>query len=888
MHKRSLAGDEESWRSAYLSAACISALQPSTLTPCLAPEKKNPPPYIATNQPHLQTTPSQPMYFYPPPCSRCRQSHLPCLPDSGGIDWHCINCIQAGLDCSLTTGVGVERVAADQTTTSALGKRKRGDDESRETVVEQSASSSQKGGVERGRTETRGRATSPDPYSDNERNRSQSPAGSFYHGESPARATTPITVELGTSYSLTSTSNSHTSPFLPSYGSRSPTSCIPSPLPRLSLPFLSTPILYYQYSPLNLDEIRLLRIAPGAFDSDLFCSLKPISLERVTTVVHDFQALSYAWGQGRADRVVHLNDLPRSGDDTSTTNAMEHRPHPIRENLFQALRHIRLMDDYSWIWVDALCIEQTNEREKSQQIPKMPEIYANAWNVIAWLGVEDLSKDDIDRAVDLIPNILNLTTLDAVLQDKKVDDEMLRCWVAFGNLLQRPWFERRWVIQEVACARRLSVRIGEKILSWMDFADAVDLYLESINRIRALYCQSPLHEVDPTALSSIENSKAVALMKLSRSVFRKSSDAVIMSRLMSLETLVLTASSFAVSDVRDVVYALLYLASDRDCDQSTTITSPTQPRFAPNYSKHPVDLFIEFTRYCISKTKALDIICRAWASWPRSSRLAAYEGKYIPTWVGVASFDVEGLHQRLVTSDDLLGPVGNQVYNASRGIDIRPQTMPSTITFVLQAEGIVLGRIEKVSTHINGGILEAECLRMLGWTGTLEGGLEDQLWRTLVANRSPDGKVAPTWYRRACALALTKVNDIGHLNMVELIADKSQPTTMIEYIERVQKTTRARQIFRCADLSGRQNDIRRVYYGLGPTKLNTFRQYVCILFGCSVPVILTCWRLRTTGILRAWGRLVGPCYIDGYMEGEMFAGMSKEEIERKSTAFRIY
>jgi hypothetical protein len=265
--------------------------------------------------------------------------------------------------------------------------------------------------------------------------------------------------------------------------------------------------------------------------------------------------------------------------------------------------------------VDALlCIEQTNECEKSQQIPKMPDIYSSAWNVIAWLGDDDCLKGDLEAALGLIPDILNLRTLDSVLQGDTASEEMLYSWTAFGRRLQRPWFERRWVIQEVACARRLSVRIGEVILSWLNFADAVDLYLENIGHIRALYCKSALSTLKPAALDHIESSKAVALMKFSRNIFRRSSDAAVMSRIMSLESLVLAVSSFAVSDVRDVVYALLYFAKDRHAAVTFIAMSPTHHTHCSDYSKHPADIFEDFTRHSIATSTSLDIIRRPWAS----------------------------------------------------------------------------------------------------------------------------------------------------------------------------------------------------------------------------------------------------------------------------------
>jgi hypothetical protein len=625
-------------------------------------------------------------------------------------------------------------------------------------------------------------------------------------------------------------------------------------------------------------------------------------MKKIITVVHEFQALSYAWGNDPPWYEVLLDDLPRSGNEPITTGVKQFQTYAIRRNLYQALRHIRLTDDYLWLWVDALCIDQTNIHEKSQQIPKLPSIYFNAWNVIAWLGDGESLPGGVEKAVSLVPDILNLKTLDIDLRGDTLDEDVLRSWASFGSLLQQPWFERRWVIQEVACARKLSVRVADKILSWLDFADAVDLYSANIDQMQALYHQSALFRTEPAALDHIKSTKAVALMQFSRNVFRKRSDPPSVSKLMNLRSLVLAASSFAVSDVRDVVYALLHLANDGR--QSVTIPLGRYDVFVSDYSKHPVQIFEEFIDYSILTSTSLDILCQPWASWPGPLRTTAYKGRTLPSYIGVASFDEGGLCQRHIPPDDLLGPVMGQTYNASRGVAIKARRLPQAID-ILEVKGILLGTIETfTASAVHSGMLTKNSLSMLGWCGTLETGIDDRLWRTLVANRDPDSRIAPTWYRRACALALTKIDGDGHLDSAALIADKSQPSTLISYLRRVLVATENKKIFRCTknttsdDSTGAKEgaqeqakeQIHEAIVGLGPEDMGSVgQQWVCILYGCSVPVILNevdGRKYQGDGTYHV--KLTGPCYVHGYMEGEIFAGMSEEDIRSRSITFSIH
>jgi len=773
----------------------------------------------------------------------------------------------------------------------------------------------------RGRSRNRDRATSPVHYRDTSSTRSQSPAHSFYHDDSPDQTLLPIRAQFPSSIYDEAPASSDKA----SIGSTS--SVVVPAVARLGRTRAWRPSQTlentsgYQYTPLLDDEIRLLCLHPASFGDPLSCSLKIVPMKKLTTTLHEFQALSYAWGNDPPSYPVSLGDLPKSGECSSTAASTQSYTYLVRENLYQALQHIRLTDDYLWIWVDALCLNQDDQIEKGQQILKMPDIYSNAWNVIAWLGGDQESMKDVRRAVGLVPKLLNLKTLDVALREETPSEEILCSWVAFGRLLQRPWFKRRWVIQEVACARKLCVRTADQILSWLDFADAVELYSDNINRMRALYRQSSLFTLDPVALAGIECSQAVALMTFSRNIFRKSSNSLIVSRLRNLESLVLAASAFAVSDIRDVVYALLYLANDSYRPAITRLKSPARQIFSSDYSKHPAEIFEIFVRYSIAESGCLDILCRPWANWPSAARDVNYEGRTLPSWIGVALFDQDGSDPRRIPPEGLLGPVGGRVYDASRGLAVQSETVTGTSDLTLRTpsfssisgdegvvmmkrrpvlrdkrqvfrvRGMILGRITTVSASAaSEGLLKDDWLRTLGWQGTLEKGVDDQLWRTLVANRDPESKAAPTWYRRACALALTKLDHSGNLDITALTADSSQPATLVNYLRRVQEATANRRSFRCENSdtgsspTGAEMD---VIVGFGPENISS-QDYasVCILYGLSVPVILKKIESPNFRITRV--KLVGACYVHGHMEGEIFSGMSKEEIRDGSKTFSIH
>jgi hypothetical protein len=357
----------------------------------------------------------------------------------------------------------------------------------------------------------------------------------------------------------------------------------------------------------------------------------------------------------------------------------------------------------------------------------------------------------------------------------------------------------------------------------------------------------------------------MALIEITRNVFRKELDTRAVSRLPTLEALVSTASAFAVTDPRDIVYALLYLANDRDDAIVSQISAITQHAFSATYTEHPVDIFTAFVRYCLERSGCLDIMCRPWAMWPTSEHDIPYVERILPTWIGVAMFAKDTPQQQIVPIDGLVGAYQHRVYDASKGMTIHAEVSKS----VLQADGKLVNLVHVVSAQVREGLVENHCLRMLGWSGSLENDVDEKLWRTLVANRSLSADTAPASYRRAAALALTMLDGRGDLDIASLIADDTLPSTVVEYLARAQKATDNRRVFRSVrsslDWAGMMGGVADAIVGLGPHGVQRY-DMVCILFGCSVPVILRSSPSKSASTMNNVV-IIEPCYVDGFMEG---------------------
>ncbi|KAK0610345.1 heterokaryon incompatibility protein-domain-containing protein [Bombardia bombarda] len=199
----------------------------------------------------------------------------------------------------------------------------------------------------------------------------------------------------------------------------------------------------YQYLPLENSEdsqraIRLLHLMRGEWDSTICCSLQHASIDDGA----EYEALSYTWGD--------VNDCRQITVDGATLN--------ITANLEVALRHLRYQDKPRVLWVDAVCINQFDDQEKGFQIRTMYDIFFNATKVLAWTGE---AGEDGMCALNVIAYISHTMGPWDVLEMNDftgfVGDECEcqfgylkpHCWDHLWKFLDRPYWTRLWVVQEL-------------------------------------------------------------------------------------------------------------------------------------------------------------------------------------------------------------------------------------------------------------------------------------------------------------------------------------------------------------------------------------------------------------------------------------------------------
>jgi hypothetical protein len=161
----------------------------------------------------------------------------------------------------------------------------------------------------------------------------------------------------------------------------------------------------------------------------------------------EYDALSYTWGTEH-----NLMNIDINGYDC-----------PVTPNLHDALQQFCLNQHKNGVakrklWIDAICIHQADNAEKSSQLMLMKDIYAGASNVLAWLGKPDglteLAFDTLERFAAADGTQDGSATYRDILHTA---DERR---AAIDLFIRRPYFDRVWIIQEIVVAKKATVFCG--------------------------------------------------------------------------------------------------------------------------------------------------------------------------------------------------------------------------------------------------------------------------------------------------------------------------------------------------------------------------------------------------------------------------------------------
>ena len=621
-------------------------------------------------------------------------------------------------------------------------------------------------------------------------------------------------------------------------------------------------------------QIRLLVLDYNDSQSQrpIRCSLVQTNLDRAPP----FEALSYVWG------------------DPGTTVVFKVGSHTlnITQNLYTTLHHLSkptLVEkgpgttSSRRIWIDALCINQDDVHERNEQVRLMFSIYQKAARVLVWLGEE---RDDSDLAMNLILHLyseklvsfkkqvpqmrftaeeqkqvdffankekwyMSLMKLHGSSDGEHLNPRDPREWVAFQRLMERPWFRRMWVVQELAAAGdRALIGCGTKWIPWNPFVMAAMAISESkalpfLHRLRRLGADaeliSGLAAICYRADGRLNNFGGMLLL------------------------LFYTKSKQATLPV-DRIFALLGFA-------------PSIP-ILPDYTQRPEQVYKSFVKLFIRQSGLIAIL--AFNRFPKRLNL--------PTWTPDFSCEFTDDEYNITVPLGFYGADGNPGHNTGQA---KPQHVVETAENddELTVMGFQYDRVVYLGKPWQGdaeerdsllfGLLEdyesavADNVDPSRLRRTCNDNLQDALWRTLCWNATPESRYpAPDNYGEYY-MQLTRSNERlgnwGKLSSGNSDINQFQRVIPMEgesrqYYNSLVKHSLNRRIFITSNGS----------LGSGPSEMRE-NDLVCILLGSKTPVIL-----RRSNRAQGCFEWVGLAYVHGIMHGE-----SLPEIADRLQSFRL-
>ncbi|KAI0386320.1 heterokaryon incompatibility protein-domain-containing protein [Hypomontagnella monticulosa] len=218
------------------------------------------------------------------------------------------------------------------------------------------------------------------------------------------------------------------------------------------------------YTPLDrsIPQIRLIEILPCHAEDDIVsCELKTVALGPDVC----YAALSYVWGDPD-----HTENILVNGVLLPVTVNLESALWQFRETGFPENEYTPKTRQ---LWVDAVCINQNDIQERTHQLTLMGSIYRNAASVLSWLGLPDGNRHDLAfQIVRWLLRIVYGTVPDLVgfrgIDPEKINRIKRACiewlvslgsvrgnvhWTAFDRIKESKYWNRMWIIQEMALAR---------------------------------------------------------------------------------------------------------------------------------------------------------------------------------------------------------------------------------------------------------------------------------------------------------------------------------------------------------------------------------------------------------------------------------------------------
>jgi len=494
----------------------------------------------------------------------------------------------------------------------------------------------------------------------------------------------------------------------------------------------------------------------------------------------------------------------------------------------------------------------------------MRDIFSKARIVRAWLGPAD---EHTARGI----RFLQAAVKEAVRSNNELSAKLITWinksissgvsnsgWASLSAILQRPWWTRVWVLQEVAVANQVWVVCGNKGTNLKDFVAIEDvIFATIIHRTNGAASISAFDErAERQAMVSVGNAFST-LYEFSNAIVKMEPSPEFYTYLQKFRR-------FQSTDPRDKIYALLGVTPNR--------ARPEISAFSPDYGIESSELYTKVASYYLHEQNMLEILhdCQG----PNAMQ-------ELPSWAPDWSTELllESILSCQVTRDNTF-EASTQRNSSFRLLDSKN---------VLLVDGLHIDIIEGLGNQLDLSSTAARCSPHL--TANM---IETFNSWVCVGFRLDESPVGDPFVLVESLSSVADVPDafLPHFNATyigggtkfeawrrTLLCSKSGPLATLpqliaaaHHMEPSSRSNWAALVMRVGICCRNRKFClsRKGYMGLVPPQ-SAIGDIICLFFGLATPFII---RPVENGYI-----VIGDCYVQGLMDGEAMKQLEDDAID---------
>ena len=629
----------------------------------------------------------------------------------------------------------------------------------------------------------------------------------------------------------------------------------------------------YHYSPLGKpDQIRLLLVHPWTWGSAVRYSMVRTSLSSSPI----YEAISYAWGNSGETEEIIVDGCYLE----------------VPKNAYRAITAISSIFLPRVIWIDSICINQSDTAEKPKQVMLMRRIYREAYEVTVWLGSyshpeqggegslrevlgrytlnkdlddETLLRFDAHMALEILHDLYFVQHLDENSKRREAMSILAQTRSRYASYSRRallkfihhPWFERIWVIQEVALAKHVRVLYGGEEIMWQTVVQAFGILFHEV-RVETAFL------IDSTGQAGRTKTLPFSLINILK--MEKIREGVMKNTNLTFSEVLTHCLYFKATDPRDLIFGIRGLPH-----------SLPNRLMEPDYTVSALTVYINAAESLCIEKEFNHVFGYAGVG---NVEKTSFSVRGLPSWVPDWTTPPQTIPLSLCYANNSYGAGAGKPTN----IKLEPKECLSMSAIIFDTidelgpliipqtngEGSAAGVAQKTFLAYEESwlLVSQSCRTRDPYPFTLSNpSLREVFWRSLIGDRTETAHPAPPEFGDMFERMMEEYKTFPDSDDDPLFRGEER---MKKY-QRVLAIAPFDELMKGCAMGRRICTTSKGYVGFCPS-YSVYRDIICVVPGLQVPLLLRPVTTSKNAKSTPKYRLVGECYVHGIMNGEALLG----------------